>query len=386
MQWITILVYSAALVGGAAAGPAQAAPVKAPALPGTVHQALAAQPAALFPKRLAGWLLAGTPKELAGPAQADAAALREYGLVRALVAEYKRSGETLRVRALCFQDATGAFGAYSLYRQNGWPRVDIGMGASSNQQRVLFWTGNTVVDANFSRLGPASVAELRELARRLPIPQGGKALAPPVLANLPQAHLDGQTTHYALGPAGYLGSGGVLPPELVGFDQGAEVVTANYTLRSGLATLTIIDYPTPQAAAVGESHIRAYLKAGNRQQAWPKPLQDSNSASLEVQRSGPLVALVSGDAIPQESQHLLAMVHYDANLTSVPLPAESEVSKTGRFLVGVSLLVLVGASMAILLGFFLGGFRALYRVARGKPASSVYDTEFISLHLQDRNK
>jgi hypothetical protein len=35
------------------------------------------------------------------------------------------------------------------------------------------------------------------------------------------------------------------------------------------------------------------------------------------------------------------------------------------------------------LGFFLGGFRAAYRLARGKPVSSVYEVEFISLNLRD---
>jgi hypothetical protein len=45
--------------------------------------------------------------------------------------------------------------------------------------------------------------------------------------------------------------------------------------------------------------------------------------------------------------------------------------------------VIVGASAAILLGFFLGGGRALYRIARGKPVSSVYDMEFIRLDLRE---
>ena len=49
---------------------------------------------------------------------------------------------------------------------------------------------------------------------------------------------------------------------------------------------------------------------------------------------------------------------------------------------GIATLCLIGAGAAILLGFFLGGGRALYRIARGKPASSVYETEFIALNLQ----
>jgi hypothetical protein len=35
----------------------------------------------------------------------------------------------------------------------------------------------------------------------------------------------------------------------------------------------------------------------------------------------------------------------------------------------------------LLLGLFLGGGRALIRVLRGKPVSSVTEEEFISLHL-----
>ena len=167
-------------------------------------------------------------------------------------------------------------------------------------------------------------------------------------------------------------------------------MTANYTLVSGPATLTIIDYPTPQIAQAQESAIRAYLKAGSKAQPpWPKPLTDSDVASLEVRHSGPLVAVVSGDAVPEESHRLLESVHYEADLTAVPQPVESEVLKTSRLLLGIASLCIIGASAAIILGGFFGGGRALYRVATGKPASSVFDEEFIHLDLQgkmERNK
>jgi hypothetical protein len=392
MRWISVLVCSAALLSGAAYAQTQASPQKAAAPQGVAHLVLPPVPKALLPEAFAGWVTAEAPKKVTDASEADpanAAALKEYDFTDAALADYKREGETLSLRALRFHDASGAYGAYSFYRQNGWPKEEIGTGATSNHNRVLFWVGNVVVDASFSRLSPMSGAELRELAGQLPRPEGGEVLAPPILANLPQStlpqlKLDGQTTHYALGPASYAGSGGVLPPELVGFDRGAEAVTANYTLRSGVATLTLIDYPTPQMAAVQETKIRDYIKAGKQAQpAWPKPLTDSDSASLEVRRSGPVVALVSGDAIPEESHKLLAMVHYESELMSIPQPTESEVLKTGKLLMGIAVLVIIGASAAILLGFFLGGFRAVYRMARGKPVSSVYDVEFTSLNLRD---
>jgi hypothetical protein len=347
----------------------------------------AAAPKELLPDSFAGWVAGGPVKTLTDPAQADgatAAALKEYEFEEGATADYKRSGETLSLRLLRFHDASGAYGAYSFYRQNGWPKEDIGAGATSNHNRVLFWVGDSVVDANFSRIGPMSGSELRELASQIPTPGGPRALAPPILASLPREQLDGQTTHYAVGPAGYVGAGGVLPAEMVGFDRGAETLTANYSLRSGPAVLTIIDYPTPQIAMAQEPKIRDYLKAGGQAQpAWPKPLQDSDVASLEVRRSGPLVAIMSGDAEPEESHKLLAMVHYESDITSIPQPTESEVAKTSQLLLGIAALVIVGGSAAILMGFFLGGGRALYRVARGKPASTVYDEEFIRIDLRD---
>lgn len=344
-------------------------------------------PKALLPDAFDGWVATEPSKVMTDAAQFDpenAAALKEYGFNAGVVANYKREKETLSMHALRFDDVSGAYGAYSYYRQNGWPKVDIGTGAASDNNRVIFWKGTTVVDATFSRIGPMTAGELREIANQLPAPIGNRALLPPILASLPQASLDGQTMHYAEGPAGYAGSSGVLPPSLVGFDKGAEAVTANYSLISGPATLTIIDYPTPQIAEAQEAAIRAYLKAGSQAQpAWPKPLTDSDQASLEVRHSGPLVALVSGDAVPDGSHRLLESVHYEADLTAIPQPVESEVEKTSQLLMGIAVLSVIGAGAAILLGGFLGGGRALYRIARGKPASSLFDEEFIHLDLRE---
>src|ERR1017187_4651220 len=270
MRWMSVLAgsfCSAALLTSMATAVAQAAPAKATGPQGATHLTLPPVPRALLPDVFAGWVAADAPKTVsdAGVAdQANAGALKEYDFTDGAIANYKRSGQTLNLRALRFHDASVAYGAYSFYRQNGWPKEEIGTGATSNKNQVLFWVGNTVVDANFSRISPMSGSELRELAAGLPLPEGGKALTPPILANLPQSKLDGQTTHYAVGPASYSGAGGVLPPELVGFDRGAEAVTANYSLPSGVATLTLIDYPTPQMAAAQESRIRDYIKAGSQ--------------------------------------------------------------------------------------------------------------------------
>lgn len=386
MRWIAILIMTSALAGAPALAAAQAPP-SPPAGSETVTPLILPPAPLKLPEVFDGWVEAGKPQRLTTAAQADSAnvaALKEYGFTGGLVANYKRDGETLTLRALRFHDVSGSYGAYSYYRPNGWPKVDVGTGGASDNNRVIFWKGTTVVQARFSQVGSQSAEEMREIARRLPSATGNRALLPPVLAFLPQGSMQPQTTHYALGPAGYAGSGGVLPPSLVGFNQGAEAITANYGLSSGTATLTIINYPEPQMAAAREQKIRAYLKSGGKAQPpFTKALQNSDQASLEVRRSGPLVAIVSGDAIPDQSHRLIEMVHYSADLTDIPVPGQSQVALTSQLLMGISVIVLIGAGAAILLGFFLGGGRALYRIARGKPASTVFDEEFIHLDLRE---
>jgi uncharacterized protein DUF6599 len=388
MRWMAIVAGCGALSCGAVFAMAQGQqPTEAEKQSATTI-VLPPSPKALLPDAFDGWVEtepATVETDAVKVDAASAAALKEYGFNAAVLANYKREGDTLSIRALRFDDVSGAYGAYTFYRQNGWPKEDIGTGAASDKNRILFWQGTTVVDATFSRIGPMTAGELREIARQLPVPTGNRAMIPPILANLPQAKIDGQTTHYAEGPAGYAGSGGALPPALVDFDKGAEAVTADYSLTSGKATLTIIDYPTPQIAEAQETAIRAYLKAGSQAQPpWPKPLTDSDQASLEVRHSGPLVVMVSGDAVPDDSHRLLETVHFDATLTAVPQPVESDVQVTSKLLMGIVALSVIGAAAAIVLGGFLGGGRALYRLARGRPISSVYDEEFIHLDLAEK--
>jgi hypothetical protein len=384
----TFALFLAAAITCSAA-PQATAPVKPSVVKPSVAQpdVSATKPdTPLLPASFAGWETASSAKPVIDPIQADAAnaaALKEYGFADALLNDYTRQGQTLKLKALRFVDASGAYGAYTFYRHSGWPKAEIGAGAASDNNRVLFWKGNVVVDAEFSHISPMSGSELRELATMLPVPAGNKSLAPPILSNLPQKNLDGQTTHYALGPAGYAGSGGVLPPELVGFDHGAEVVTAAYGLGSGPATLTLINYPTPQMAAGQEAAISAYLKAGNSpQHPFTKPLQDSNPTVLEVRRSGPLVAVVSGDPIQDDSRKLIGLVHYDADTSSIPGGFVNPVQNFAKLIIGIIVLVVVMFIAAILVAVFLGGGRAAFRIFRGKPASSMYDDEFTRLDLK----
>jgi hypothetical protein len=344
-----------------------------------------AQPAALLPGDFAGWQLAGTAKSVTDPAAMDpssSSVLKECGFTDGSTGDYSRDGAKLALHALRFEDATGAYCAYTFYRHNGWPKEEIGRGGSSDNNRVIFWLGNVVVDANFERITPMSAAELRELAKSLPTPAGNGALPPPLPSYLPPGALESQSTHYAVGPESYTRSGGVFPPSLIDFARGAETLTANYHLHSGDGTLTIISYPTPQLAGDRERAIDAFLKAGNSPQAgWSPSLVESNPASLQVRRSGPYVAVTNGYFSSEDAHRLLGNVNYQAEVTWSQIPI-SEAGKTARLMLGIFALTGILGGTAILLGLFFGGGRALYRRLRGRPISSMEEVEFISLNLR----
>ena len=360
------------------------------ALPALAKPAAPADAApALLPTDFAGWSLSAPEQDSAAPEAADAAnaaVLKEYGFQQLASAHYANGDNKLNVRAIRFQDASGAYGAFTFFRRPGSIPEVIGRSSAWDGSHVLFWIGATLVDATLDHVTPMTASELRELAKDLPQPPGSANVAPPLPGYLPRQDLAVGLTHYSLGPEAYARTGGVLPASLVDFgSSSAEAVTANYSNRDGEGQLTLLIYPTPQLAAVRLREIDAFIKAGNHQGTWPQPLAESMSGSLLTRRSGPIVAVTTGSFPAATAHKLLNQVNYQADVVwNNPAGYISDGSKVARLILGIFALTGILGAAAILLGLFLGGGRALYRVLRGKPASAFQEeTEFIRLNLED---
>jgi hypothetical protein len=366
------VIFLSLLVSPALAKPAPAAPAPPPVLP----------------TDFAGWTLSGAVQDSAAPEAADAAnaaVLKEYGFQQFVTAHYVNGDNKLNIRAIRFQDASGAFGAFTFFRRPGSLTEQIGRSAAWDGSHVLFWNGATLVDATLDKVTPMTGSELRELAKTLPQPPGSANVAPPLPGYLPRQDLDPNLTHYALGPEAYARSGGVLPAALVDFALSAEAVTSNYSSRDGDGQITLLIYPTPQMAAARLRDIDAFLKAGNTKSTWPQALAESRPDSLLTRRSGPIIAVTSGSLPPATAHKLINQVNYQADVVwNNPQGYISDGSKVARLILGIFALTGILGGAAILLGLFLGGGRALYRVLRGKPASAFQEeTEFIRLNLED---
>src|SRR5436190_22286487 len=122
----------------------------------------------LLPQQFGGWEMQGSPQISKDPAVADptnAAVLKEYRFSDLASSTYTRDdGRTLKIRAARFTDASGAFGAYTFYLQPEMVKEQIDDQGASMGERVLFYRGNVLIDAQFSKESVMSVAQLRELA------------------------------------------------------------------------------------------------------------------------------------------------------------------------------------------------------------------------------
>jgi hypothetical protein len=334
----------------------------------------------LLPASFSGWVQEGAPRTGTAPAAIDAAnadVLSEYGMKDFAAGAYRHGSSQVRLRAMRFADATGAYGAFTFYRKPGMRPEAIGSGGAGNESEIVFWSGVTVVDATFESSAVNERASLKALSAALPPAGGSSGVAPTLPDYLPAKALDKTTVRYAIGPRAYTRGGGVLPPDAIDFSRDAEVVTAQYSAGNGAGTLTLIEYPTPQMSIGAEKNLAALLKG-----PLPATLQQGNAAALSVNRSGPLVAVTSGNFSSAEARSLLAQVKYQADVTwNRPGNTVNEVKNAASMLLGIAYLTAVLAACALLLGFFLGGGRALWRVMHGKPASTIYEEDFISLNL-----
>jgi hypothetical protein len=309
---------------------------------------------------------------------AHAAALKEDGVVQASQARYRAtSGPGWTVEAMRFQDVTGAYAAFSFYRTAQMEPETVGDEAAAGPGVFVARRGATVVIARCSAATPPSGAALvpamRVLVNGLPRIYGPESIPPMVPDLLPRAGLQKRSIRYALGPAGYSGP---LPSGILGFQADAEVASGIYRLPGGKqATLTLSMLPTPQLAHEMMRDVAAMPDA---------------TIHIASRQYGSLVAVVTGAGLsPAQGRALLDKVHYAPQVTMAePVQgggssaSRNPVAQVAQLLVTVAEFTIVMAVSAVALAGFFGFGRVYIRRLRGKPDSSLYDDEFITLKLK----
>ena len=118
----------------------------------------------ILPASFSGW----ESKGKAAVKLPDAHILNEYGLKEAELREYSRGDRKITLKALRFDDATGAYGAFTYYRQPDMVKEGLCSEAASARTHVLFFCTNVMVDAQLDKVTAMTMAELRDLVKSLP--------------------------------------------------------------------------------------------------------------------------------------------------------------------------------------------------------------------------
>jgi len=338
-------------------------------------------PSPLLPAKFGSWQLEGiSPScfDCLQPEGEAAGVLKEDGLKRASRLTYHQPNktETITAEAYQFDDATGAFSAFTYLRRpemRTLPEVKrIGTSSATNGVGdFLFWSGTSVVKAKASSAGASTINDLRQLSATLPKIGGPKGLAPLLPTYLPAKGLETETLKYALGQEGLKAMDRVLPAEIIGFDKAAEVAMAKY---AGRGTLTLLLYPTPQIAG---DHGRLIETEMNR--------QGTAAGTVKLRREGPMVMMTTGAWTAEDAKAMVEGIHLRNEVTwnkQMPVEFHAEVQKTASLLTSIAIFCGMGALAAVVLALFLGGGRAAIRVLQGKPAAS--EPEFLRIDLSGR--
>lgn len=329
----------------------------------------------LLPKQFNGWTKAESSitSDAAEADQPNAELLKEYGFQRMERAVYTREGRKLTIKAAAFADATGSYGAFAFYQQPEMHSISLGdQGAAANEQ-VIFFRSNLLVDAVFEKVTAMSAAELRALAAELAVAEGPGANPPSLPAYLPKQSQIRNSARFVVGPQGLARVGSPLSADAVDFSRGAEVALGKYRTDAGAATMIILGYPTPQIAADRERHIQG-LRAGD-------------GTPWFTRRSGPLVALMTGQISEREAAALLDSVNYDADVTWSERTGLEPRENVGSFIIAAFGLVAIIAGFMIVAGIAFGGVRLLVkRLFPERVFDRPEEFEIIRLNLRDEGE
>lgn len=325
----------------------------------------------ILPESFAGWERTGKPSTGQDPKAVDAAQaniLTEYGFKEFEQAEYKQGDRTLTIKAAKFSDATGAYGAFTFYRQPNMQSEKIGTMSASANERVLFFRDNILVQATFNRVTAMSGSELRELAAVLPSAKGPEANLPSLPQYLPRENVISNTARFIVGPAAYAASGAPLSAQVIDFSRSPEILTAKIRDDKDVSDIVLVAYPTPQIAMEREKAIEG---------ANPNP-----QATYVTRRTGPIVAVISGAISEGKSKSTLSKVQYEADVTWNENTGLSKRDNIGSIVIAA--LTLAGIIFLFSLG--TGAIFGFGRVILAKLFPSRYkakeqEAEFIRLKL-----
>jgi hypothetical protein len=296
----------------------------------------------------------------------------EYGVTKVEIRTYGKENQTLQAVVEKTSDPSSAYGLLTFY-QNESMKAEKGMKlALIGHDQALMARGAFFVRV----MRPSKMSEesfrsaLIAIAGAAPTARS-LALLPPSLP--PQGIIPG-SHKYVLGPVAMQRAVPSLPPNLVGFQMGAELQTADYQLNGKLATLIFISYPTNSIARARFAEFEKSLDVNAK--------TGSGAIYGKLERS--YVLLVQHAQSSEAAKRLMSRLSIEQQVSwDQPPPGKPVTVQMFYLIVGNIILVLLLVGLAVLAGFLLFASRRI--AARWFPHSDWargYEDSIIRLNLK----
>jgi hypothetical protein len=283
----------------------------------------------------------------------------EYGFDATEQARYALSAtvkpaQKFTATAWRFRDSTGAMAMFQARRPAGAKYSKLSDLTATTSDGVIFAHGNYVFQFTGNQPKPEDLA-----AFYAQLPKLDEAPLPALIEFLPAKGLIPNSERYIVGPVSLERFDPNIAPSAAAFHLGAEGQFGKYQTPKGIVNLLILNYPTPNLARERSDALQKL-------------------PGMVVKRTGPLVAVVSGGADPDEAERLLSGVQYNLNVTwNEKAPGQDLKMAANQLLAMFALagLIVLGS---IVMGIGFGGFRLIRRKLGKKEEPDA----MITLHLK----
>ncbi|MGH9785595.1 MAG: DUF6599 family protein, partial [Terriglobia bacterium] len=276
----------------------------------------------------------------------DAPLLHEYGFVSGQRREYARDDATLTVTLWQLRDATGSYGLFTFYRDEGMDSEEGEDAVVARPGRWLARRSLYVVEARGTGLSRAEAAMLLD---QIPPVRPTEEVLPMLPAYLPLENLIPSSSKFLLGPVGFARLEENLRSSSIGFDLGAEAILARYRAEGATLRMLLVSYATPQLAARQLRSFQELPSAGSTSQ----PLRN-----IYIRRKGSLLGFVLDAPLQATAEKLLDGIRYESVVTwneRVPSPRDN----VGNLMMAAFLLTGFLLLVTLVAGISFGGVRYL---------------------------
>jgi hypothetical protein len=271
--------------------------------------------------------------------------LKESGLAGVSSRTYHDGERLAHMELYTFRDSSGAYEAYTFLLDAESPIKMFHVTIPRSNQVLNIWSESAFAAEALK----AAAAWEQSISDGVP--------SPPVAAYLPEKDKEHLTERYALGPIAFGGAANALAGgdvallvDQVGFNSGAEVMSARYKSDANEAVLLLIEYPTPQLAEQHLRHLETALSPTAKQ------------AGATIERKGSLLSLVLKPSSAAYADALRSAVNYETQVTWNE-PTHKITDPPWLTIVGkiiVFTMMFMGIAMA--LGVAFGGVRVLAKI------------------------